>query len=67
MQGLFRNFTKIVQANRRLHDFPQFFYKNLTNELQLTETCIKKIEEKTSKTLNKFLRLTVEAGGTYDF
>ena len=63
MQGFFRNFTKIVQVNRKLHVFPQFFFKNLTNELQLTETCVKKIEEKTAKTLDKFLRLTVEAGG----
>ena len=61
MQGLFcRNLFK----NSRIFFSLQFSFKTLSNEdLKLTETCVKKIKEKTTKTLDKFLRLTVEAGG----
>ena len=61
MQGLFfRKFFK----NSRIFTSLQFSYKTLSDaDLKLTEACVKKIEEKTTKTLDKFLRLTVEAGG----
>lgn len=38
------------------------FYRTITNEVTITENCIKKIEEK-RKNQNIFLRLTVESGG----
>ena len=40
------------------------FYRTITNEVTITENCIKKIEEK-RKDQNIFLRLTVESGGFY--
>ena len=38
------------------------FYRTITNEVTITENCIKKIDEK-RKDQNIFLRLTVESGG----
>jgi len=64
MQGLSRNALKNIHIFHSL----KFYYKTLTDtDMKLTENCIKKIEEKTETTTHKFLRLTVEAGGSWKF
>ena len=61
MQGFLRNIPKLFFGlNKPL----RFSYKTLIDELKLTDICIKKILEKTSKAENRFLRLTVESGGS---
>lgn len=63
MQIFFRKLPNLISKSaKNLLLTPNFCYKTLKDELTLTETCIKKLEEKTLKN-KKMLRLTVDAGG----
>lgn len=59
MQTLLKPFKKVSH----LAFAKKFFYQTLSDDLKLTEICIKKIEEKTAKNDQRFLRLIVESGG----
>lgn len=59
MQTLLKPFKKVSH----LVFAKKFFYQTLSDDLKLTEICVKKIEEKTAKNDQKFLRLIVESGG----